>query len=984
MSCHVAALRTMILTLLAFVATFGATGVPLSQGQQANIELIDVTSPGQEFGYLHLGSEGVTPNINDWYRFTLTDPRTVRFEISQLVADADLCLHDASVSIAEVERYKCHDYSGRSLIAKSSGEESAIDRVRWPLRQGTYFVRVDLYDEDMGTKYRLDYSSEEPPKVNVSPIELSVEEGDSDDYVLNLTGDLARSVRVNMRVEPTNGSAGVSLSPDSVTFTAGSLRAQRVTVTAEDNARIDGDRLVIIKHSVTSLLLGNEPTEADDVHVTILDDDMASWSLNVDSSSIAEAEGSAAITVSTGGTTFDSDQTITLALGTNGTASEGDDYSVTSRTLTLVAGQATVSTTIVAKPDDLVEGDETIIITASTNGEAVGAAQTVTIRDDDEAGITVTRTEAILRLSEGADEDESSVDTFSIELRRQPASQVTVRARSSDVSAVTVTPSELRFTSDNWSVPQPITVRAVQDVDADNEVVMITYEVDGPGDYAGLSPDEDVMVTVEVIDDDAPPVLQPERELVEDTVRTVTATTVSNITTNIGARFSAARGGTSLTSLSLAGQSVTQPTTFEGMEWNSLWNEEGLSRTLSSDDLLRSTDFQIVLGASESTHAQAAETWTFWGRGDLQYFSSQPSQGSSYDGDLRAGYLGLDTQVDDQWLAGVAVSRTMAEANYSLGMGGAANDGTMDVTLTSLIPYVRFAPDAESELWAIVGAGQGAIENSRPGTASDRVKLQETSDVAMLMASAGGRHAMALGDPLDWALLGDVGFGRVLTEDGVEAIAGLTVDTWQARVGVEGSYTVDMDDGGIFTAFMEVAGRYDGGDDGEVGLELSPGMYIARPDSGFGLELRGRTLVLHSAENYEEYGLSATASVTPRSDGTGLSLSLSPRWGDDTGGADTLWRDESLGLLGSSSSNRNAISLDARVGYGVRAMNGLLTPFSEFGVRDEDSQYWRIGARFNRIQTDSGTLNLELSGERRESLSGDPEHRVGVTSWLRF
>ena len=759
------------------------------------------------------------------------------------------------------------------------------------------------------------------------------------------------------------------------------LATVSTTIVAKPDDLVEGDETIIITASTNGEAVGAAQT------VTIRDDDMATWSLSVDRDYIEEVSGPpgrAQITVSTGSTTFDSAQTITLALGTNGTASEGDDYSVTSRTLTLVAGQATVSTTIVAKPDDLVEDDETIIITASTNGEAVGAAQTVTIRDDDEAGITVTRTETMLRLSEGADEDESSVDTFSIELRRQPASQVTVRARSSDVSAVTVTPSELRFTSGNWSVPQPITVRAVQDVDADNEVVMITYEVDGPGDYAGLSPDEDVLVTVEVIDDDAPPVLQPERELVEDTVRTITATTVSNITTNIGARFSAARGGTSLTSLSLAGQSVTQPTTFEGMEWNSLWNEGGLSRTLSSDDLLRSTDFQIVLGASESTHAQAAETWTFWGRGDLQYFSSQPSQGSSYDGDLRAGYLGLDTQVDDQWLAGVAVSRTMAEANYSLGMGGAANDGTMDVTLTSLIPYVRFAPDAESELWAIVGAGQGAIENSRPGTASDRVKLQETSDVAMLMASAGGRHAMALGDPLDWALLGDVGFGRVLTEDGVEAIAGLTVDTWQARVGVEGSYTVDMDDGGIFTAFMEVAGRYDGGNEGEVGLELSPGMYIARPDTGFGLELRGRALVLHSAENYEEYGLSATASMTPRSDGTGLSLSLSPRWGDDTGGADTLWRDDSLGLLGSSSSNRNAISLDARVGYGVRAMNGLLTPFSEFGVRDEDSQYWRIGARFNRIHTHSGTLSLELSGERRENLGGDPEHRVGVTSWLRF
>ena len=231
---------------------------------------------------------------------------------------------------------------------------------------------------------------------------------------------------------------------------------------------------------------------------------------------------------------------------------------------------------------------------------------------------------------------------------------------------------------------------------------------------------------------------------------------------------------------------------------------------------------------------------------------------------------------------------------------------------------------------------------------------------------------------------GDVGFGQTRTEDGVEAIAGLTVDTWQARMGVESSYTADLGDGGTVTAFVEVAGRYDGGDDGEAGLELSPGMYIARPDTGFGLELRGRALVLHSAENYEEYGLSATASVTPRSDGTGLSLSLTPRWGDDMGGADTLWRDNGLGLLGSSSSYRNAMSLDARVGYGVRAMNGLLTPFSEFGLRDEDSQYWRVGARFSLIHADPGVLSLEVSGERRESFGAEPEHRVGVTSWLKF
>ena len=561
---------------------------------------------------------------------------------------------------------------------------------------------------------------------------------------------------------------------------------------------------------------------------------------------------------------------------------------------------------------------------------------------------------------------------------------MTIKAKSNNPD-VTVSPTERRFNAEDYDVPKTFTVNVGPDTVVDS--VSITHTVTGYGDVTTADP---VEVTVNEVSPPVeppveppgePPVEEAEREAVTDTLATVTATTVSNVTTNIGARFSAARGGASLTSLSLAGQSAVDPTTLGDGEWNSLWNQESHSRTLSSDDLMRSTDFQVVLGADESTYAQAAEIWTFWGRGDLQNFSSQPNRGSSYDGDLRAGYLGLDTQVGDRWLAGVAVSRTEAEANYALGTSVADNDGKMGVTLTSLIPYVRYAPDSEIELWTIVGAGQGAIENNRPGTEAD----QESSKIAMLMASTGARYAMALGDPLDWALLGDVGVGRVLTEEGVEAIAGLTVDTWQARLGVESSYTMETANGGTITTFMEVAGRLDGGDDEEeAGLELSPGVYFADPDIGFGFELRGRTLLLHSAENYEEYGLSATASVTPRSDGTGLSLSLSPRWGDDAGGADTLWRDNGLDLPGASPNDRNAMSLDARAGYGVRAMNGLLTPFSEFRLQDEDSQHWRVGARFSPVHADPGTLSLEVSGERRESLGGDPEHRVGLISRLRF
>ena len=193
-----------------------------------------------------------------------------------------------------------------------------------------------------------------------------------------------------------------------------------------------------------------------------------------------------------------------------------------------------------------------------------------------------------------------------------------------------------------------------------------------------------------------------------------------------------------------------QSITLDDLYGNTLWNADGKSRTLGLDDLLRSTGFQIVFGADEGAEAYAATQWTFWGRGDLQFFSSEPDQGAGYDGDLQAGYLGFDMQLADQWLAGVAVSRTAAEADYSPEGGEAGEDGRMDITLTSVIPYARFTPDSGTEIWAILGAGTGQIDNRRPGASSS-----QESDVTLFMGAAGGRRAIEVGGPLDWALLGD-------------------------------------------------------------------------------------------------------------------------------------------------------------------------------------------------------------------------------------
>ena len=804
------------------------------------------------------------------------------------------------------------------------------------------------------------------PGVRLSVSALSVDEGGSGTYTVVLESEPDG----NVTVTPRSDDPGVTVSPADLSFDEGNWDApQTVTVSAaQDGDAVDDTEA--ISHAVSGY---GDVADGGTVTVTVIDDDpVVEPGVRLSVSALSVDEG--------GSGTY----TVVLESEPDGNVTvtpRSDDPGVTVSPADLSFDEgnwdAPQTVTVSAAQDgDAVDDTEAISHAVSGYGDvADGGTVTVTVIDDDPV------VEPGVRLSVSAlSVDEGGSGTYTVVLESEPDGNVTVTPRSDD-PGVTVSPADLSFDEGNWSAPQTVTVSAVSDADATVEQVLITHSVTGYGDVTAA---DTLEITVnEVAPPVAPPVEEVERAAVTDTLATVAATTVANVTTNIGARFSAARSGTGLTRISLAGQSVTRPSTLEETDWNSLWEQDGYSRALSSDELLRSTDFQIALGANEGAQAQAAETWTFWGRGDLQNFSSQPSQGSSYGGDLRAGYFGLDTQVDDQWLAGVAVSRTMAEADYSLGISGADNDGTMDVSLTSLIPYVRFAPEAETELWAIVGVGQGEIENNRPSPYATTAR-GESSRTTISMGSAGVRHAMALGDPFDWALLGDVGFGQVRTEDGIEAIAGLTVDTWQARVGVEGSYTADLGDGGTITAFMEVAGRYDGGDEEEAGLELSPGMYIARPDTGFGLELRGRALVLHSAENYEEYGLSATASVTPRSDGSGLSLSLSPRWGEETGGTGTLWRDDSLGLLDSSSNDPNTMSLDTRLGYGIRTENGLLTPFSQFGLRDEGNLYWRVGTRFESGVIDPGALSLELSGEWRESSGSVTEHRIGLISRMRF
>ena len=174
-----------------------------------------------------------------------------------------------------------------------------------------------------------------------------------------------------------------TLSSDTLTLPAGSgteASSVTATVTGVDDILQEGDEAILISASRSGVAIGSQQT------LTITDDDEPVLAFSVDETSIAEDGGTATITVSTGmGSTFATDQTITLTLA--GTATENDDYTLSPGTLTLPAGSgaeaSSVTATVTGVDDILQEGDETILISASRSGAAIGSQQTLTITDDD-------------------------------------------------------------------------------------------------------------------------------------------------------------------------------------------------------------------------------------------------------------------------------------------------------------------------------------------------------------------------------------------------------------------------------------------------------------------------------------------------------------------------------------------------------------------------------------------------------------------------
>ena len=326
--------------------------------------------------------------------------------------------------------------------------------------------------------------------VELTPTTLTVPEGGDSTYTVVLESEPTRTVTVTPSV---GDNSDVTVSPSPLTFTPADWGdARTVTVSAGHDGDAEPDTATVI-HAVSGADYGS--VSADDVAVTVADDESASTAveLTVSIERVEERAGATTVTVTgtLNGASRLSATSVTVSVGTPGdAATQGTDYAtVADFPLTIDAGQASGTATFTLTPvgDDFDEEEEALTVAGTTmvpNLDVTGT--TVTIADNDTRGVVVTPTS--LTVPEGGD------STYTVVLESEPTGTVTVRPWVRGNSDVTVSPSPLGFTPSDWNQARTVTVSAFHDVDANTDWAMVSHAVSGGG-YRSV-PADDVEVTV--------------------------------------------------------------------------------------------------------------------------------------------------------------------------------------------------------------------------------------------------------------------------------------------------------------------------------------------------------------------------------------------------------------------------------------------------------------------------------------------------------
>ena len=406
----------------------------------------------------------------------------------------------------------------------------------------------------------------------------------------------------------------------------------------------------------------------------------------------------------------------------------------------------------------------------------------------------------------------------------------------------------------------------------------------------------------------------------------------------------------------------------------------GTVRSLTGRELLLGSSFHLAAGGGEA----GGPGYAAWGRIAVGGFDAEaPAEKGTVrlDGEVTTGILGADAQWE-RWLAGVALSVSEGEGSFDQ---PGVDTGTVESSLTSVNPYVRYEASDRLSVWGLFGYGTGDMTLTQAAN-DNRDRIVTRTDISMRLGAAGARGVLLKAGEdggIDLALRGDA----FLVQMDWEKVSNETdtgADASRLRLVLEAGRPFALGEGAVLTPGLELGLRHDGGD-AETGTGVEVGGRIRYTDAGSGLtvEANARKLIAHEDSGYEEWGAGGAVRLDPGASGRGLSLSLAPVWGTPSSGVERLWSARDAAGLVRDDDFEAERRLEGEVGYGLGAFGerGVVTPYAGLGLAEAGDRTWRAGARWSLAPH----LAMSLDGARREPANDDaPEHGMQFRLVLRW
>ncbi len=414
--------------------------------------------------------------------------------------------------------------------------------------------------------------------------------------------------------------------------------------------------------------------------------------------------------------------------------------------------------------------------------------------------------------------------------------------------------------------------------------------------------------------------------------------------------------------------------------WQSMGTWDGVERAVSWDDinldtqwkqfkdkLLSGTSFLVSLGAAEGERRTGLEGWSLWGKGRVSG-SRYVDGGIQLSSRLVSGYLGVDYQVSDRLLLGVAVSQSRSDGRSEMAADG-SNRTAIDTELTSVYPYLRWRSKDGFDAWGAIGRGAGEVE------VRDAVQEPLVVDLEMDAVVFGLEQKLVTVEGVRVSLKAD-GFAVQLQSDKAFRLNATDSGSHRLRtaLALAGSHRWSPSGNARFFGGVELGARVDGGDAvAGRGLDMGISFGYANPDKGLEAHSQARFLIAHSKE-YSDWGLDVIVGLQPVGHlGRGLALALEPGWGQAATAIGSLWKEGVASLKPSVGGGRGFIPDRTRfsVRYGLHYRRALWSPFAEAGMKRDALSVLKLGLRVNTPR-----LQVEVFGNQDQT--------IGIKSLFNF